>query len=112
MKNLLQAIAQTNDKDSLADSAAKLNKLWLMEQLPVLQWVIMPLGDGEFEIIRANRMRIPTRVSFNAFAGPYTFKVTKGDEISTRFAIFDGRTGERARRAAPTGHEIELDSEL
>lgn len=41
----------------------------------------MALGDGEFEIIHANRMRIPPRVSFNTFTSRYRFEVIRGDEI-------------------------------
>ena len=83
-----------------------------MEQLPVLQWGIMPLGDGEFEIIHAYRMVIPHRVTFNAFTGPFRFEVIRSDEISTRFAIFDSRTGEWVLHPTPMGLEIEWDAEL
>lgn len=112
LKNLLQSIAGTLSQDSLSDTASKLDQLWLLEQLPALQQGIMPLGDGEFEIIHANRMRVPPRVTFSSFTGPYEFEVTRVDEISTRFAILDSRTGQRVLHPVPMGLEIGLDAEL
>ena len=112
MSNATEIARRLQPRDAIMNTAAKLNSLSLFEKLPVLHWGIMHLGDGKFEIIPANRMRIPPRVAFNAFTGPCRFEIIRGDGILTRFAIFDRRTGERVLHPTPMGLEIELDAEL
>lgn len=84
----------------------------MFQQVPALQSGIMPLGDGEYEVIHPVRMRKPPIVTIRLGSDDYHAEKITTNEVSTRFAITDSETNERVNHPVPINLSIELDAEL
>lgn len=112
LKSLIQNMAHRDYGESLAQTAELLDKLWMFQQLPALQSGIMPLGNGEYEVIHPARMRKPPIVTIRLGSDDYYAEKITTNEVSTRFALTDSETNKRVNHPVPINLSIELDAEL
>ena len=94
IKGLLNALASAGHPSEHQDSLEKLLGLFLFEQMPTIQSSWIPIQPGVFEIIHANRMRIPPNVIMHGLPEEYVLNLLINNEILTRISFIDRKTGE------------------
>lgn len=112
VKQLIQSVATVGYVVEHQDTFKKLLGLSLMEQIPAIQAGWIPIAPGVFEIIHANRMRVPPRVVVHGLPDRYRFALLRNDEISTRMSIVDVENGEVVTHPVPFSFEVRLEAEL
>jgi hypothetical protein len=112
VKQLLSAVHQVGHEQELRDTLAKVLQMSLFEQLPSLQGGIIPIAPAVFEVIFANRMRIPPRVTIEGLPVRYSWAVVANTEIACRIAISEAGTSIPVQHPVPLSISIVLDAEL
>lgn len=112
MKGLLQAVATVGHPYEHHDTLKKLLGLSLMERVPLIQAGWIPIEPGVFEHIHANRMRTPPRITAHGLPIQYKVQILANNEILSRIAIIDGKTGDVVRHPVPFSFKTEFDAEL
>lgn len=112
VKQLLSAVQSVGYEQELRDTLAKVLQLSLFEQLPSLQGGIIPIAPAVFEVIFANRMRIPPRVAIDGLPNRYNWAVVANTEIACRIAITEAGTSKPVQHPVPLSISITLDAEL
>jgi hypothetical protein len=112
VKQLLSAVQSVGYEQELRDTLAKVLQLSLFEQLPSLQGGIIPIAPAVFEVIFANRMRIPPRVTIDGLPNRYNWTVVANTEVACRIAITEAGTSKPVQHPVPLSISITLDAEL
>lgn len=112
VKQLLNATVQVGHEQEIRDTLAKLLELSMFENIPSIQGGFIPVGPGSFEIIHANRMRIPPRISIVGLPERYKWNLEKGNEVFTRINILDATDDTLVEHPVPLAISAELDAEL
>lgn len=112
VKQLLSAVHQVGYDQELRDTLAKVLHLSLFEQLPSLQGGIIPIAPAIFEVIYANRMRIPPRVTIDGLPARYNWMLVTNTEIACRIAITEAGTSKPVQHPVPLSISIMLNAEL
>ena len=112
VKQLFQSVAAVGYVAEHQDTLQKLLSLSLLEQVPAIQSGWIAVEPGVFEIIHANRMRIPPRLVWNGLQDRYKVVLLRNDEISTRMSIVDAETGAVVRHPVPFSFGLGLEAVL
>ncbi len=112
VKQLLSAVQSVGHEQELRDTIAKVLQLSLFEQLPSLQGGIIPIAPAIFEIIFANRMRIPPRVTLSGLPSRYSWATIAKTEVACRIAITEASTSVPVQHPVPLAISLEFDAEL
>jgi hypothetical protein len=112
VRQLLSAVQLVGHELELRDTLAKILQLSLFEQLPSLQGGIIPIAPALFEIIFANRMRIPPRVTIEGLPDRYNWTLVRNSEIACRIAITEAGSLKPVEHPVPLSITIQHDAEL
>lgn len=112
VKQLLSSVHSVGHEQELRDTIFKILQLSLFEQLPSLQGGIIPIAPAIFEVIFANRMRIPPRVSIKGLPDRYSWATVRNTEVACQIAITDAITSMQVQHPVPLAISVELDAEL
>lgn len=114
VKQLINSVVVVGDfmphtQNEHQDTLKKLLSLSLLDKLPNIQNGIIPIGNGEIEIIHSTRMRIKPKVIVNT-ESRYRYEIICSNEIFTRIKFFEQDTNEIVNHAIP--FTIDFDAEL
>lgn len=112
IKQLLSAVDRVGIESEKGDTIAKLLRLSLFEQLPAIQGGLIPIAPAVFEIVFANRKRIPPRVFVEGLPARYDWKLVSNTEIACRIAITEVGKSDPVQHPVPLSITINLDAEL
>jgi hypothetical protein len=112
VKQLLSAVQLVGFEQELRDTLANVLHLSLFEQLPALQGGIIPIAPAVFEMIFANRMRIPPRVTVDGLPDRYSWTLVANTEVACRIAIIEAGSKNPVTHPVPLSISIALDAEL
>ncbi len=112
VKQLLSAVCSVGYEQELRDTLRKLLEVTLFEKLPLLQGGIIPVAPGMFEVLFANRMRIPPRVEIKGLPERYEWRLVKNTEVACRITIMEAGTTTPVQHPVPLSISITLDAEL
>lgn len=112
VKQLMHAIASVGYEPELRDSLQKMLNLSMIQALPAIQGGLIPLTPGVFEIIHANRMRIPPRISIDGLPDRFSWRAVENNEIFTRLEILEAQSGKRVTYPTPLSLSLTFDAEL
>jgi len=112
VKQLLRTTVQVGHEQELRDTLAKLLELSMFENIPNIQGGFIPVEPGVFEVIHANRMRIPPRISIIGLPSRYKWSLDKGNEVFTRFKIQDVSSNQIVKHPVPLAISMSLSAEL
>ena len=112
VKQLLNATINVGHEQEIRDTLAKILELSMFENIPNIQGGFIPVAPGVFEIIHANRMRIPPKISLVGLPSRYKWSLEKGNEVFTRFKIHDASNNQLIEHPVPLAISIKLDARL
>ncbi len=112
LKNLLSAVCEVGYDQELRDTLRKVLRVSLFEHLPSIHGGRFVLAPGIFEIIFANRMRIPPKITLQGLPNRYSWSLLKNDEVSCRIAVLDLTTGQPVNHPVPLSFELHANARL
>ena len=110
LNNFLNSNASTSYPQELADTLNKVINFSPLEGLPKLTPGWWTYGNGIFETLHANRMRIPPRINFPYLPNDAEFKILDQNEVLTRVQFLQKGTNKPYLKAFP--FTSEFDAEL
>ena len=110
IKMFLNNTAYGHHPEETLDSIRKLLAYTPLENVSMLQSGWITLGEGIFENLHPNRMRIPPRITVSNLPGDIEWRAALNDEVITRIQFIDRHSGKP--HLGPIPFVINLDAEL
>jgi hypothetical protein len=110
IKMFLNNTAYGHHPEETLDSIRKLLAYTPLENVSMLQSGWITLGEGIFENLHPNRMRIPPRITVSNLPNNVTWRLIFNDEVITRIQFIDRLTGKP--HLGPIPFVIDLDAGL
>jgi len=111
IKNLIQSVVSVGHEQELRDTFEKLLHVSLFENIPAIHGGLIPVEPGVFELVHANRMRIPPRISVQGLPDRYAWELVQINEVFTRFRIKERHSNNTVNHPVPLSLSIEMDAE-
>jgi len=112
IKKLMQSVVSVAYEQELRDTLEKLLHLFLFENIPAIHGGVIPVEPGVFELIHANRMRVPPRITVNGLPDKYKWELVQGNELFSRIRILEANSDNTVSHPVPLAISVELDAEL
>ncbi len=110
IKFFLSSVSCVTQEKELRDSISKLLNTNIFEQMPNISPRIYAIGNGMWECLHANRMRIAPQIKVSGLPSEYKLKTIHNDEVYTRFCF--EKDGKLVVHALPFMYSMIFDAEL